>query len=118
MLEGDRQGIDQVDIDKRAPKSRTDKGKRVFALCLEQENITQTDDERLYQPDHNEKHPSAKICLCRREIAHALIPVHLQLKNRDQYNAADPDRQIRVKRRHCGAVILDRKETLGRQLHR
>ena len=106
MLKGCGECINDVDIYKGAYHARENKGNRMHTLYLQQDEITGTDNHTLDETGDDEQKPSAEISLCWSKASAQSVGVYFLLENRHQNQAADPKREVCVKRCHAGTVIF------------
>ena len=110
--EGER--IEQVHERKRAHRARRHERDGVGAVDAEC-NVDAANDLRLHEGKQYEQEPTAEIAL-RGCGAFESGSVDLQLDERYQDEASDPQCEARVERRHGCSVIRDRVDLLGDQV--
>ena len=103
VLEGDGEGIDDVDVDERLDNAGEDEGLGVEALDAHGE-VADAADDRLEGAEQYEEHPAAEVALPRLELSDALV-VDLNLVDGHEHEAPDPEGEVGVEGRHARAVV-------------
>ena len=104
VLERGRQGVDEAHVHERRERAGRHERHRAHALHAH-DQVARAHDEGLHRAQHDEQKPAAQIPLRRPEGAHA-AGINLQLDDGDEHEAADPQRQVGVERRHARPVVV------------
>ena len=117
IAERQRQRIDHRREGKARYCRRHPEHDRLLTLAAEQIYIAQNDYRGLYLSEDEEQEELAPVFLAFGHVAQTLR-LGLDLEYRGEDNAADPDGQRGIERRHCIAVACDGIDGLLRHAHR